>query len=470
MQKIKITTTSRMIQPTSLENIDISYGMSFLTKKDNDVRVMNFEDFDDWTIKTLSSVDKVINIFKQDKEEKEILNQLISDSVFLSKQTRENLEDLYIQFNTETNTTKRLQYIADNSELSEFLDNSLQSYLFSGNAIFLGINALKKGNIFYDSLSKNLTQKEIVSYTLFHEYGYSMLNHNQKTYKDIGKTGSSFDNLDYAINMLAVKRGSQNLLTALEKLIDSEDESKHTQLYNDFQVPSQNFALMLARAQENMYADAFSLLLMRNKAIEEKSFNEEKFQTLIEAVIDVSYVKKEESKKLREKAKYRIYHPEGFTAPAIESLNVHLKDSLSNKNIDTPLSEEQIHKVATKCMQEGMSKVITTILLAAPDLKAVFNTIFSIKKEEYITVDKDFNHYQDAKDKMFELIPDEWKIKCRANLEKSNAFTYDMIYDSALDYASLENNMITKTKVKDRISTVRENQKELNNMIQAKLK
>ena len=164
MQKVKITSTSFIKRPKALENIDVSYGVSYFCIKSMEVKTLSNKN--SWAIKILSKIEKLSNLFKSKiEEDNQIINQIMEDSNFISTHQQECAKDLHIQINSETKLKNTLTSLADldysnRNLVQDGLDSKAGKIYSTTKKMFLGLNFFKKGESFFDSLIKNFSLKE----------------------------------------------------------------------------------------------------------------------------------------------------------------------------------------------------------------------------------------------------------------------------------------------------------------------
>ena len=433
MQKVKITSTSFIKRPKALENIDVSYGVSYFCIKSMEVKTLSNKN--SWAIKILSKIEKLSNLFKSKiEEDNQIINQIMEDSNFISTHQQECAKDLHIQINSETKLKNTLTSLADldysnRNLVQDGLDSKAGKIYSTTKKMFLGLNFFKKGESFFDSLIKNFSLKETVSFVYFHEYSHSAeLIHNSNYGKE--KTNSSLDKLYLNLCFLLNDKNYDDLMT---KLIADD---------NIFSIPYRGMIHSLQSLHKEIYADVGSLLLLRNKMILNGGFESERFEEMISHIIQV---RKEEKKLHQEfseinKKEYGFLMHDHFTSPGVEALLTHVKNL--NKNDLTILSEEDIHKISCKCVTEGVSKTLLSYIEADNMIIPQLNTIFSMRIDnDKIVLDNTKNHYKDAITKIREIVPKEWQENLDSNvnlLDKTKDSNYinqkkALIFDAGLD-------------------------------------
>lgn len=443
MQKIKITATTRINKSKSLENIDISYGISFVTYEDGNIITIN--ESNSWRMKLLSKLDKIGYFFmrKQDKHEnKLIINQILEDSSFIAKHHQETSENLELQINSETMIIKKLKASSRkvNNDIHKFLDENVSLFAsnFEQKKIFLGLNTFKPGDELFDELSTSLSREEIISYVLFHEYSHSAEFENNLNYNR-HNIGNHFDRLHQ--NILYINNDAVH--SAVEELIKDDSNLKS---------PSIRLLNTLTLLHQEMYADIRAILLMRHKDIINGEFNEEKTEKRIKAI---SQLRKLEKNALREGfADNDTISFNHFTSPSVECLDKQLKFFLQRESNNVLLNEEDIHRLTVKCVQEGIGRTLLAMEKADEKLYKQINTLFCVEinnkinevQENYSELSLHKDKYIYARHEINDIISPEWKENFNNNLSKIENISASLVFDAALDSETFEKRLNAPAK------------------------
>lgn len=458
MQKIKITSNSPIIKPQSLENIDVSFGVSYFSSQDQDVKVIE----NDWGFKLLSKISRVTQTFTSKIfNNKEIIDQILDDSKFVLQHQGDNAENLHIQINqnnitanilnslTAFNILRRINFLdkeSKNKNLDNFQDlllslDSKAGHIYSkSKKMFLGTSFFEKSNSFYKSLSENFTKKEAVSFVFFHEYSHSSeLMNNEKYGKEENTTNTSLDNFY-----------SNLLLLSTDKRYIKFAQNLQSQNKSDF-VPNNKLIKTLCTLHKEIYADVGALLLMRNKELINGTFNESKFQESIAHIIKVRKQEKQETSQVFNDVNLDSYlYHDHFTAPGIESLLNHLNKKIGLEKHKV-LSEKEIHQITGKCVQEGVGKTVLSMIKADNTTIPQLNTLFALRVNKgELEIDNSKNHYLDAVNKIKEVVSKDWQKNFETNMNKINALgkreeikiPQDLIFDAGLDNELFEKKLI----------------------------
>lgn len=455
MQKIRITSTANIENPKALSNIDISYGLSYYAKEEYGVKTLSEEN--SWRMKLLSKLDKLGQFFTKNdnQEEKEIIAEIIKNSDFVSKHEHTNSENLHVQINAETKITKAIYSWSEKSKkehITTGIHSKAGSIYMEEKKMFLGLNMFKKGEFFYDNLAKNFTKQEAISFVFLHEYSHAAQIENQKKYiREFTNNGQ--DNLYLNVNILLNDRVYENLLTKLKEENNLEN------------LPSKILLKTINSLDKEIYADVGSILLMRNKAILEGTYQSEKFENSIAHIIEVRKEEKRLLQKNVDNGQDEISHMmhDHFTSPGLENLNQHVKEMIGD-NASKVLSEEDIHKISTKCIKEGMAKTIIALIAADNALIGQFKTLFSMRmnlnhvEPEYgytditkgiIEIQNNRNYYKETLDEIKTIVPEEWRNSCKERILSLNELSdvygkKGLKFDAGLDIDNFKKNLSNK--------------------------
>lgn len=435
MQKIKITSTTKINKPKALENIDISYGISFVTHTDFDIVTVN--ESDSYFMKLFAALDKLGYVFMNKSKKHEnntIIKQILEDTNFIAKHHSETIDNLELQINVDTMMTKRIKSISlmQDDNMKNYVDEniSLLASNFDKKKIFLGINMFKPGDELFDELSKLLTREEIVSFVLFHEYSHSAEFDNNLNYNRQG-IANHFDRLYHNLSNI----NNYDSYSAVQKLIKDD---------NNLQLPSISLLNTLTLLHQEMYADVRAVLLMRNKDIINGVFNEDNIEKRIKAI---SQLRKIEKNAVREDlAENDVISFNHFTAPSLECLDKQLKFFISRENNDVLLNEEDMHTLTIKCVQEGIGRTLLAMGKADENLYKQINTLFCVEINDKLVVEEgvysevyvNHNQYIYARHEINDIVSPEFKENFNKNVEKIENINLSIVFDAALDYETFE--------------------------------
>lgn len=455
MQKIRITSTANIENPKALSNIDISYGLSYYAKEHYAVKTLSEEN--SWRMKVLSKLDKLNQFFSKNdnQEDKEIIEEIIKNSDFVSKHENTNLENLHIQINAETKITKAISSWSEKKK-KEHITTGIHfkagSIYMEEKKMFLGLNLFKKGEFFYDNLIKNFTKQEAISFVFLHEYSHAAQIENQKKYI-IESNNNGQNNLYVNVQTLLNDKIYDNLLDKLKKENNLES------------LPSKLLLKTISSLDKEIYADVGSILLMRNKAILEGTYTPENFENNIAHIIEVRKEEKRLLQKNIDNGQDEISHMmhDHFTSPGLENLSQHVKEMLGD-DTNKILSEEEIHKISTRCIKEGMAKTIITLIATDNKLVGQLKVLFSMRMDVsqvepehgYIDMNKgvielqeDKNYYKESIDEMKTIVPETWKQSFKERIislnELSDIYAKKALkFDAGLDIDNFNKNLSNK--------------------------
>lgn len=426
MQKIKITSTLRIDKPKALENIDMSYGISYVTL--DSYKTKTIDQSNSWSMKILSRIDNFIQFFvKEDKkeEDKEVIEQIMSDTNFLSQYYKEQSKNLHVQINSETKITKIIKSLSESKNFSKHfgsmgLENDSAFFHLYDKKMFLGLDIFNKENENFKDFGKSFTRKEIVSMIFFHEYSHGIEFKNYNTLHT-EKTNTLLDNLYKNLWLLSGNQNYENLGNLIQ------DSTK---------MPGTYLIESLRRLHQEMYADTYSLLLIRNKKLIENNFNEENFSNTVKNISQYRRMKKNKVRKMLDEMNIDITYYNHFTSPALDAIAKNL--SIINDNKDKVLSLEDMHKVTHLCVQEGVAQTILTMIKAEPNILEQFKTILSISMDSStLSIIANKESFDEAFKKLHEVATIEWQHSFDNNLKLLDHKSPANIFDAGVDNQSL---------------------------------
>lgn len=408
MQKIKIVSNTPIKKPKSLENIDISYGISYYSTYDSKVQIIE----EQWGYKTLLNVSKLFQaITPSFNNSKKVTEQVLEDAKFLLEHQKENANNLMIQIShnslsskmlnalTIMNIFRKINFFEIGDKEKKYMEiddianaaNSKNAFIYHETKdMFLGTKFFNTKSQLFKSLKEKFNEKEAISFVFLHEFSHACELENNGKY---GKksTESSFDNL----------LPSLILLSNYQNLFKIRDELKKE---NAIGIPDHRIIKTLRTLHQEIYADVGALLLMRNKMIINGSYNEQEF---LEKIITVEKSRQNEQensdKQFIPNGLKGFYHHDHFTSPGLEHLVEKIK---GNREI---LSENDMHHLTGECVNVGIAKTVWAMIEADNLLIPQFKTLFSVRVENNeLVIDNSKNHYQDAKSTIDKIIPEKW--------------------------------------------------------------
>lgn len=412
MQKIRITSTA-FINPIKLQNIDLSFGMSYYVQESK--RMKTYDESNSWSFKILAKINKIEQYFtkKDHSSDNEVINQIMKDTQFIAQQQPEHSQNLEVQINANTIISRTIALfskinIKNTDYIKEGLESKLGSMYYKEKKMFLGLNLFKKGSDIYDILNKFMTTKEVVSYVYFHEYSHAaeLENTRYDNPKSKNPLDKLYDNLLFLADNSLAENSNFNKL--FKHLIKNN---------NDKNMPCHLLIDTLVVLYKEIYADTGSILLMRNKAIIEKNKNIN-IKNMTSHIINMRNEEKivMQKKFLHANNDNDFLVHDHFTSPGLESLPKHLEQLLKDQNPDKILNEEEIHIISKKCVQEGIAKTILVMIEAEKKLIAQINIVCSID-QNLVIVNKYTNDYKEVMNKIYEIVPEQWVKSFKENLE-----------------------------------------------------
>lgn len=407
MSKLNITTNHYIENPSFLKNIDIQYGFSYITKPDYKLKIINSKN--SWSVLVLKNLNKMRFLFKKKlNENKETFEYIIDSASFIKKKYKEESENLHIQTNEDNSLTTNYSYILGKRNIN---DEDLITQLLSGNVsevythnknIFLGLDFFKPEKEFYYLLNLKLSKNEVVDFIVFHEFYHcvDVMNKNSTNAEQLNIIDNLFNNLHY----LSISDGIENLYYL-------DEENKLGEKVKVSKVAAKMIKLLNYLSEET-YADTSSLLLMRNKAILNKTYVVSDFESKVKQVSYTrNFLKNQYFKSDRMLESLSCIH---FTSPGIEQLIEDMKD-LPLKE----LSNKEIHDISKKCSQTALAKVLLTLIDTYGFILPQLNKILKIEHyyENHFFLNRCYIEKNYIMETLKEFVPEKWYKKYKERKE-----------------------------------------------------
>lgn len=445
MQKIKIVSNTPIKKPQSLENIDISYGISYYSTYDSKIQTIENQ----WGYKALSNITKVFQkIMPSFNNSNLVTNQVLEDSKFLMEHQKENADNLMIQIShnslssrvintlTMMNIFRKINFFEFGDKEKKLMEiddirnatNTKNAFIYHQTKdMFLGTSFFNSKTKLFRAMKEKFTEKEAVSFVFFHEFSHACeLENNMKYGRKL--TESSFDNF----------LPSLILMSNYQNFAEVRDELKKKYAIG---IPDHRVMKTLKTLHQEIYADVGSLLLLRNKMIVNGNYKEKDF---LEKVTAITIARKNEQvngeQDFVKNGLKAFYYHDHFTSPGVE----HLLDKIKgNTNL---LSEKDMHELTGECVNIGVGKTVLAMVEADNNLVPQFKVLFSLKLQDgKVVMDESKNHYKDAIDKILEITPKEWIEKKDQKIKELNEkglskiiYQEDILFNACLNENNAE--------------------------------
>jgi len=384
--RIKLSANSNVSLPAHLAGINVDYGYS----------IYHLNRDDDWQVKVASALDRIFSLFKPlNSEQKEFINSVTKSAKFLDDSIPvedSHLDDFNIQLNIKTplndsirkisnllakTTTGEIKYNFDHlffttDEHAGFMCSSKkiietdkgESRFEYRNTMLLGTEFFnQKENHFSNCIKDDLGLTKMTNLLVYHEASHAFELTNVKQFGN--KFAKIFDDINKNSNILAYNEVQR---AYLNNLIENHPNSGFNKIE-----PKYNHEI--ASLFKEIYADVGAVLLQRNQDIVEGKHSKESDLTNINALISGRNNEDYMVKKNLNGFEY-VSEFNHFTSPGLE----YLKENYESLPVKV-LSQEEIHTIAHKAVEQGISRVLIASSVANDINRNELITLFSIQKE-----------------------------------------------------------------------------------------
>lgn len=392
--KIKLTVNAPSKVPNQYENIDTSYGFTHWSPRYPELIGIPDNSF---SIKLIKTLNKVLNIKDNLNEKQENIIQHTGEALnyVTSLLPQETLDNLHVQINVNSKANKLsqkiTQYVNDNIvTLSDNFGDKLDAkesrvYIRKNKTlIVLGEESLSNYPKIIQEHGIGVTAQLI----LCHEIGHSLERTNEKKY---GRKEDPLTSLIYKSSTVIFRQnGNKN---GINEYIDAND------LGNKYAKIDELLWTNINIVHGEMYADLAGVIMLRNLALKQGNYNEEKFTNLVDTLSNERLGgykhHKYESEHLKgligfenlsreiECDRFDSFLPENMfhmirnsrhlTSPALNSFSKNI-ESLGNKI----LTEEEIDQMCCKHVKIGMAVIFNACLTINPELEKQLYTMDAI--------------------------------------------------------------------------------------------
>lgn len=325
----------------ALEGIDYGFGL-YCASEELGARHFNFISS---LVEKSNNFLKKYNLLKVQEYDEKFIDSSLDSIKYVQMKFPHFSKDLNFQLNIDTNFNKvlktfsSLSYIgSDNRELMSNMFSPFDNALYSNSSeqTTIVVSSKMDGKLF-ESLNSSLPDKTRLDFIIFHELGHYIEAHCEK------EDGS------YMHNLIETVRDIKELTYA--GLIEDHD---------DYSIIDKNILISLSRIPGEMYSDAASLLLMRNKYIENGTFDKKEFLNIIQHVQNARTKENFETLNIDdiEEIIPRFTHKTSIVMDLIYDKINQMDNSI--------LSLEDINSKCCEIKEIGMARVFHTLLKSNP--------------------------------------------------------------------------------------------------------
>lgn len=378
--KIKLSANSLVSLPDQLSDINLEYGYSY--GYDNNDKSW----FEKLQLKFLSMFDKGFSLYKPlDEESKKIVEYTAKAAKFLNeqdKETRNNyVEGLDIQININSTFNKFLKngilvlndFLDENAptfknKILTMLDSDV-GYIYSfTKKMYIGNEAFQEKEEFSSlfHLKKKVGLERATNYLIFHESSHAFEHTN------LSEFGAKLDPMLFGLrtNCMILSDYTKDLNMINAKIRENPD-------WGTPEIDSRFIANTYLLFRE-IYADIGALLLQRNKDIKEGVYSKEQDLEMVDVLIEARSMEQLVGRTKLNLGNYVTSYTH-FTSPGLEHLReLYFNDSLPNKQ----LTQKEIHDIACKAVEVGISKVLLATITANNDNVGQLKTLLNIVPSE----------------------------------------------------------------------------------------
>lgn len=432
-----------------------------------------------WCVKIGGMLEKLF--FKGDKLKNEnikIADLVVKSSNFLSDNidTPELLEYMKMQININSSFNKFVKkYIPYVEKISSTLANEL-STATDINAGYININSRnivigtdlfsqKDSFSFPCYIKEKLGLENAVFFVVFHEASHSFhfsnnfannfgLSSNkesaQKLDKDYSHTLNSI--ISYSRKISASNSESLNELNKLVGKYTFQDKNV------EFKKLDKDYFKEIYLLQEEIYADAGAILLLRNKEFINNSYKKEESLQTIDVIIEARQ-KSQFSTQKNSSPHHYVSNFNHLTSPGIEYLKENY-DSLPQR----VMTQSEINLYSKKCVQQGVSRTLISSIRANDENAEQLRTLLSLKDTTLGFLESD----EDKKDNSLNFVSDleklaaeKWVKNFNDNVKKIETETISKkikaIWHAGINLCEFKNDLdnIKKNNVLDKMHSMR---------------
>lgn len=361
---------------------------------------INFEYIDlekKWEINALKKIEKILNLNNNNKENKN-LDTILESISFLEQYLPKNfIKNINFQINVKSKVNIFLKKIT-NSKFDSFLNEKKAEIDINNNLVILGTDI---GHSF-NYINTNLSLKESIKLTVYHEIGHSVQYYMAKNFNDNQTIDPIIEKIRWVTELTT---NYPKKLNKINKILKN----------NNLEEINFNESIWLFKNYKEVYADVFSCLLKRNEDIENGIFDKNKEQLMIGSLI-------------KDRIKEQLDNVEGggpynFSHLTSEGLS-YLKNKLNSMPIKQ-FSLEEIHFIAEKAIEINLSRIMITKSIADPNIKKMYESIFHINNLDFegnIDLNKyDTKKYDEEMFKLRNLAKESWVDSFISKIIKINS-------------------------------------------------
>lgn len=380
--RIKLTANSNVSLPAHLSNVNLSYGYT----------LHNYEEVDTWTVKVSEGIDKALSFFKPLSLEQKDFIQSVTESVkFLDSHIPESdshLDNLKIQLNIKTPLNQGMLKVSTvinniymsirneiHNDLQKIIENGIfklgtmtnpyLGHILEDKIMYLG-SEIFNINSEFNSISyikENLGMQQASNFLVYHESSHAFESTNTNMFGD--KFSPLFSDIYNNTKSIAY---NELLRNDLNNIINSNPDLKLKNVYDSYHNE-------IATLYKEIYADTGSILLQRNQDILEGKHSRENDLLNINTIIEGRNIEQQ----FLDQSSMSSNYPNKFDHFTSPGLN-YLKDNC-NTLPNKVLSQEEIHTIAHKAVEQGISRMLIATSVANKCNIDELTTLFSLKLE-----------------------------------------------------------------------------------------
>lgn len=338
--KIKLNSHPSFI-PKSLTGIEYGFGLYCANE---DLGDKHFSFIQKMVEKSNNFLNKH-NLLKIKEHDLHFLGNSVNNIEYIQTRFPQFSKDLNFQLNVDTNFNKLLKtfstlsyLVSDNRDFMANMFSSFENVLYSpvNEDTTIVISSQMDGKL-ANALKESLPKQKQLDFILFHELGHYIEHHCEKN------EGT------YMHNLIETIRDIKELSYA--NLIHEHD---------DYSIVNKSILTSLSRLPGEIYADTASLLLMRNKAIENSTFDKEDMLT---TVLHIQNARTQEN--------YEKAYPDDIDEiiPQFTHKTSIIMDLIYEKinNLENNLlTLEDINKICCDIKEIGMARAFHSLLKSNP--------------------------------------------------------------------------------------------------------
>jgi hypothetical protein len=330
------------------------------------------------------------NLLKAQEHDKKFIDNSLDNIQYIQMKFPQFSKDLEFQLNIDTNFNKVLKKFSSLSYIgSDNRDFMINMFSPFDNALYskkreettIVISSKMYGQLF-ESLSASIPENKRLDFILFHELGHYIENHCEQ------------ENGSYMHTLIETVRDIKELTYA--GLIKEHD---------DYSIVDKNILTSLSRIPSEIYADTAALLLMRNKYIENGTFDKKEMLNIVQHV---------QNARTEENFEKLSIDQVDDILPRFTHKTSIVMDLIYDKfkQMDTKsLNLDEINSICCEVKEAGMARVFHTLLKSNPifidQVDVLASTQFdgskySIKKDDFKQTAKELAS------QIKQLVGDKW--------------------------------------------------------------